>query len=96
MADYYGKSEFEKHGELVHKLLLGRAITKRKDCADQVGGIRHEAGMLCMSTIELIRTIEGLCYNGMAYEVMDGVYVIGTPAELKQYGVDLEEYGIKS
>ena len=86
---YFGKEEFERQGNKVYTLLRGRAISKRIDLADDVGGIRHEAYMLNMDTFELLRTLEGMCYNNMAVEIDDSTYVVCKPSELGEFGVEV-------
>ncbi len=83
---YFGKDEFEKYGDYVYNALKGRGISKRVDLADDVCGLRYEAKMLDMDMFDLLSTIEGLCYNGMAYEYDDSTYIIGKP------GVDFDEF----
>lgn len=87
MNDYFGKEEFEKFGKFVYSVLEGRAISKSRDLADRVGGLRHEAEMLGMDMFDLLRTIEGLCYNNMAFEVNDSTYVVCKPSRFHLYGI---------
>lgn len=86
LDDYFGKEEFEKYGNTVYKVLRGRAITKRRDLADGVGGIRHEAEMLKIGMYDLLRTLEGMCYNGLAIEVDDSTYLVCKPSEAEEFG----------
>ncbi len=79
---YFGKEEFEKYGQDVYNQLKGRAISKRRDLADEVGGLRYEADILGMDMFDLLRTLEGLCYNGMAQEIDDSTYAVGRPDEI--------------
>lgn len=82
---YYGKEEFEKYGDMVYNALKGRGISKRIDLAEDVGGLVYEADILGMDPYDLLATLEGLCYNGMAYEYDDSTYIVGIP------GIDTDE-----
>ena len=83
---YYGKEEFEEYGTLVYEILKGRAISKRIDLANDVGGLIYEADMLAMDKFDLLATLEGLCHNGMAVEYDDSTYMVGKP------GVDFDKF----
>jgi len=73
---YFGKEEFEQYGNYVFENLQGRTISKRRDLADEVGGLMFEADVLDMDPFVLLRTLEGMCYNGMAREIDDSTYLV--------------------
>lgn len=73
---YFGKEEFEKYGQDVYDQLEGCTVSKRRDLAYDEGGLAYEADMLGMDMFDLLRTLEGLCYNGMAREIDDSTYLV--------------------
>lgn len=86
---YFGKDEFEEFGNYVYRVLAGRTISKRIDLADYIGGLRYEAKMLNMDMFKLLRTIEGMCYNGWAREIDDSTYIVCKLSEYRMYGIIL-------
>lgn len=82
MEEYFGQAAFEKYGKLVFDSLRGMAISKAKSDIDKPNGLRFEAKVLCMDMFDLLRCLEGMCYNGLAYEVNDHTYVVGDILEL--------------
>jgi len=86
---YFGKEEFEEFGEHVYRVLAGRAISKRVDLADEIGGLRYEAKMLDLDMFVLLRVLEGMCRNDWAWEIDDSTYLVCKPSEFKKYGVIL-------
>ena len=74
MEYYFGKEEFEKYGDMVREKLSGKTVSKNIDLADSEGGLRYEAEQLGIGTFELLRCLEGMCYNGHAIEIDDSTY----------------------
>lgn len=73
---YFGKEEFEKYGDMVSERLSGRTVSKRRDRAEDVGGLIFEANQLGIDMWDLLRCLEGMCYNGIACEIDDSTYRI--------------------
>lgn len=69
---YYGREEYEKYGDKVLRALRGKVISKERDKSEEPGGLAYEAKKLGMDKIELLRTLEGLCYNRKARELFPG------------------------
>lgn len=78
-ADYYfGKEEYEEFGALVKDALSGQLVSKSFSDADvEPIGLKYNAELLGFDDeFKLLRTIEGLCYNGEAVEIDDSTYRI--------------------
>lgn len=73
---YYGKEEFEKWGEQVFDTLEGEKISKRIDHLDKEDGLDAMSARVGLSRMDLLRTLEGMCYNGMAREIDDSTYLV--------------------
>ena len=74
--DYFGEEEFNKYGPKVYRALKGKVISKRMSEADEPGGISYEAEKLGMTTRDMLRCLEGMCFNDMAKEISDHQYKI--------------------
>ena len=61
---YFGKEEAEQLGDYVVSKLEGKTISKRIDLAEEPGGLIYEANKLGIDMWDLLRTLEGLCYQG--------------------------------
>ena len=73
---YFGKEEFEKYGEMIKDSLSGKYISKSISKAEFPGGFIYEANLLGIDEFDLLRALEGLCYNNMAYEANDSTYYV--------------------
>ena len=73
---YFGEVMCRKYGDLVRENLAGMKISKRISDADKPGGIEYEAEQLGMDLFDLIECLEGMCYNGEAKELRDGIYYV--------------------
>lgn len=73
---YFGKEEAEQFGDYVVAKLEGKTISKRIDLAEAPGGLIYEADLLGMDKFELLRTLEGLCYQSRAFEIDDSTYYV--------------------
>lgn len=71
---YYGKEEADKYKDLILDNLSGKTISKRRDLANDKGGIAYEAEKLGIGTFGLLRALEGGCYQGWVKEVDDSTY----------------------
>lgn len=70
--DYFGAKEFKQYGKLVHDNLSGKTISKRSADAEEPGGLIYEADKLGIDMYDLLRTLEGMCFNGLARELYPG------------------------
>ena len=73
---YFGKEEAEQLGDYVVSKLEGKTISKRIDLAEEPGGLIYEANKLGIDMWDLLRTLEGLCYQGRASEIDDSTYYV--------------------
>lgn len=74
---YFGKEEAEEYGDLICEKLAGQTISKRKDLAEEPGGLIYEANKLGIEDFfDLLKALEGLCYQGRAREIDDSTYLI--------------------
>lgn len=74
---YFGKEEAEKYGDLICEKLASQKISKRKDRAEAPGGLIYEANKLGIADFfDLLKALEGLCYQGRAQEIDDSTYLI--------------------
>lgn len=73
---YFGKEKAEKFGDLIVKKLAGKTVSKRKDKAEEPGGLIFEADRLGIDMWDLLEALEGLCYQGRAREIDDSTYKV--------------------
>lgn len=74
---YFGKEEAEKYGDLICEKLAGQTVSKRKDLAEEPGGLIYEANKLGLEDFfDLLKALEGLCYQGRAREIDDSTYLV--------------------
>lgn len=74
---YFGKDESERFGDLICKKLAGKTVSKRKDLAEEPGGLIYEANRLGIKDFfDLLKALEGLCYQGKAAEIDDSTYMV--------------------
>ena len=74
---YFGKDEADKYGDLICDKLAGQKISKRKDRAEAPGGLIYEAEKLGIADFfDLLKALEGLCYQGKAREIDDSTYLV--------------------
>lgn len=74
--DYFGKDKAEKFGDLIAENLAGQTVSKRRDLAEQPGGLIYEANLLGIDMWDLLEALEGMCYQGRAMEIDDSTYKI--------------------
>jgi hypothetical protein len=74
---YFGKEEAEIYGDYICEKLKGETVSKRKDEAEYPGGLIYEAEKLGIDDFfDLLKALEGLCYQGRAQETDDSTYLI--------------------
>jgi len=73
---YFGETAAKKYGDLIVQELIGKTVSKRKDKAEQPGGLIYEANKLGIDMWDLLEALEGLCYQGRAMEIDDSTYEI--------------------
>ena len=75
--DYFGQTAFEEYGDLVSKECAGMVISKRADEGEEPGGLVYEAERLGIDDFfDLLKCLEGMCYNGDAVEISDYQYKV--------------------
>lgn len=72
----FGLPEAKKYGKQIQKALSGKTVSKRKDKAEEPGGLIYEADKLGLNMWDLLRALEGMCYLRMADEIDDSTYKI--------------------
>lgn len=75
-GDYFGQEEAEKYGDMISKALKGKTVSKRKALAEEPGGLIYEANKLGIDMWDLLRALEGMCYQRRAAEIDDSTYKV--------------------
>ena len=73
---YFGNEAAAKYGDLIAEKLSGKTVSKRRDTAEEPGGLIYEANQLGIDMWDLLEALEGMCYNGDAFEIDDSTYKI--------------------
>lgn len=74
MSLIFGLEKAEKYGNLISTRLSRKTISKRKDKAEEPGGLIYEAYELGIDMWDLLEALEGMCYLGKAREIDDSTY----------------------
>lgn len=74
--DYFGQTAAATYGELISDNLKGQTVSKRKDLAEEPGGLIYEANALGIDMWDLLEALEGMCREGRAREIDDSTYEI--------------------
>lgn len=74
--EYFGKTAAATYGDLIADRLKGRAVSKRRDTANEPGGLIYEANKLGIDMWDLLEALEGMCSEGRAREIDDSTYKI--------------------
>lgn len=97
-SDYYfGKDAADSYGDLICNNLSGKTISKRKDKAEEPGGLKYEADLLGIDMWDLLEALEGLCYQGKCEEIDDSTYKVTCSTNLSnstEIIADSELYGL--
>ena len=72
----FGKEEAKKYGDKISMALSGKTVSKRKDLAEEPGGLIFEANQLGIDMWDLLKALEGMCYDGRAVEIDDSTYLV--------------------
>lgn len=72
----FGKDKADKYGDLISQNLAGKKVSKRKDKAEEPGGLIYEADALQMDMWDLLEALEGMCADGRAEEIDDSTYLV--------------------
>ena len=73
---YFGKKQAELYGTKITSGLSGRLVSKRKDRAEEPGGLIYEAKKLGIDMWDLLEALEGMCHIGTAIEMDDSTYLV--------------------
>ena len=76
MSLIFGLEKAEKYSSLITKHLSGKTVSKRKDKAEEPGGLIYEANKIGIDMWDLLEALEGMCYLGKAEEIDDSTYLI--------------------
>lgn len=75
--DYYGQTAYEEYGDLVSAECSGMIISKSARDGEKPGGLIYEANRLGIDDFfDLLKCLEGMCYNGKAVEISDYQYEV--------------------
>ena len=74
--EYYGQTAAATYGDLIADRLKGRAVSKRRDTANEPGGLIYEANKLGIDMWDLLEALEGMCNEGRAREIDDSTYKV--------------------
>ncbi len=72
----FGKDKAEKYGKQITSVLSGKTISKRKDKAEEPGGLIYEAKQLNIDMWDFLEALEGMCYAGTAREIDDSTDLV--------------------
>lgn len=73
---HFGEEKAREYGEKIVAELSGKTVSKRKDTAEQPGGLMYEAEKLNMDMWDLLEALEGMCSDGRAREIDDSTYLV--------------------
>ena len=76
MSLIFGLEKAEKYSSLITKNLSGKTVSKRKDKAEEPGGLVYEANKIGIDMWDLLEALEGMCYLGKAEEIDDSTYLV--------------------
>ena len=74
--EYFGKTAAATYGDLIADRLRGKSVSKRRDTANEPGGLISEANKLGIDMWDLLEALEGMCSEGRAREIDDSTYKI--------------------
>lgn len=74
--EYFGKTAAATYGDLIADRLKGKSVSKRRDTANEPGGLIYEANKLGIDMWDLLEALEGMCNEGRAREIDDSTYKI--------------------
>ena len=74
--EYYGQTAAATYGDLIADGLKGKSVSKRRDTANEPGGLIYEANKLGIDMWDLLEALEGMCNEGRAREIDDSTYKI--------------------
>lgn len=75
--EYFGQIAYDKYGDMILSKLNGKKISKRRDKAEEPGGLIYESKQLGIDLWDLLEALEGMCHNGTAREIDDSTYRVG-------------------
>ena len=76
MSLIFGLEKAKEFGNLISTQLSGKTVSKRKDKAEEPGGLIYEANKIGINMWELLEALEGMCYLGKAEEIDDSTYLV--------------------
>lgn len=88
--DYFGQTAAATYGDLIADRLKGREVSKRRDTANEPGGLIYEANKLGIDMWDLLEALEGMCREGRAREIDDSTYKILGASDLADEEDDLD------
>ena len=73
----FGQVQAEKYGDKILQAYEGQTISKRRDKANDPGGLTYCANAIGLGTFQLLEALEGMCADGRAREIDDSTYRVG-------------------
>ena len=93
--EYYGQTAAATYGDLIADRLKGRAVSKRRDTANEPGGLIYEANKLGIDIWDLLEALEGMCNEGRAREIDDSTYKILGASNINASRYDEKQFAIE-
>lgn len=72
----FGAEAANQYGDLICEHLAGKTVSKRRDLAEQPGGLIYEANQLGIDMWDLLEALEGLCRQRRCREIDDSTYEV--------------------
>ena len=80
----FGAEAAAKYGDLISQELGGMTVSKRKDLANEPGGLIYEADRIGLGDYrDLLEALEGMCRDGRAAEIDPSTYKVFGPANVE-------------
>lgn len=93
--EYFGKTAAATYGDLIADRLRGKSVSKRRDTANEPGGLIYEANKLGIDMWDLLEALEGMCNEGRAREIDDSTYEILGSSNINASRYDEKQFAIE-
>lgn len=93
--EYFGKTAAATYGDLIADRLRGKSVSKRRDTANEPGGLIYEANKLGIDMWDLLEALEGMCNEGRAREIDDSTYEILGSSNINASTYDEKQFAIE-
>lgn len=93
--EYYGQTAAATYGDLIADRLKGKSVSKRRDTANEPGGLIYEANKLGIDMWDLLEALEGMCNEGRVREIDDSTYKILGASNINASRYDEKQFAIE-